>query len=119
MAKADFSNAFAKFANHEIKVATIKALDNAEIQYRELTMSEVDMFSKRLIKSYGEDNKTPEIDFDEASEIKYEKASLILVEPKMTVEQLKALPAGAIDAFNEINLLVENDEEGALDEKGN
>ena len=33
MAKTDFSNAFAKFANHEVKIAKIKALDGAEIKY--------------------------------------------------------------------------------------
>jgi hypothetical protein len=118
MKKADFSNAFAKFANHEVKVAYIKALD-AEVKYRELTMAEVDVFSKRMIKGYGEDNRTPEIDFDEANEIKYEKAAMILVEPKITVKELKALPAAAIEAINEINALVDGDEADGLDEKGN
>ena len=119
MAKTDFSKAFAKFANHEVKTATIKALDNAEIQYRELTMAEVDTFSKRLIKGYGEDGKTPEIDFDEANEIKYEKVAMILIQPKMTVEELKALPASAVEAINEINALVDGEDAEGVDEKGN
>jgi len=118
MAKIDYSNAFAKFANHEVKTAMIKAL-GAEIKYRDLTMAEVDVFSKRMIKGYGEDNRTPEIDFDEATEIKYEKVAMIMIEPKMTVEQLKALPAAAIEAINEINALVDGDNEDGIDEKGN
>ena len=118
MAKTDFSNAFAKFENHEVKTATIKAL-GADIQYRELTMAEVDTFSKRLIKGYGSDNKTPEIDFDEANEIKYEKVATILIDPKMTVKQLKALPASAVEAINEINALVDGDDIEGVDEKGN
>ena len=117
MAKTDFSNAFAKFANHEIKVATIKALDNAEVKYRELTMAENDAFTKRLIKDFGKDGKDAEIDFNEANEIKYEKVALMLVEPKMTIEMLKDLPASAIDAINEINALGELKDE--VDEKGN
>ena len=118
MAKTDFSQAFAKFANHEVKTAFIKALD-AEIQYRELTMQENDEFTKRLIKDFGTDGKNAEIDFEEANEIKYEKVSVMLVEPKMTVEDLKALPASAIEAINEINALGEPLDEKTVDAKGN
>ena len=117
MAKTDFSNAFAKFANHEVKVAVIKALDNAEIKYRELTMAESDAFTKRLIKDFGKDGKDAEIDFNEANEIKYEKVATMLVEPKMTIEDLKALPASAIGAINEINALGEAQPE--TDAEGN
>jgi hypothetical protein len=117
MAKTDFSNAFAKFANHEVKTATIKALDGAEVQYRELTMAENDAFTKRLIKDFGKDGKEAEIDFNEANEIKYEKVALMLIEPKMTIEDLKALPASAIDAINEINALGEMN--ASVDKEGN
>ncbi|RLA73552.1 MAG: hypothetical protein DRG30_06140 [Epsilonproteobacteria bacterium] len=96
------------------KIAKIKALGGAEIVYRDLTMQENDAFSKRLVKSYS-DGK-PEIDFDAASEIKYEKSAMILIDPEMTVEELKALPASAVSAINEINALLdvptEDDEEG-------
>ena len=117
MAKTDFSNAFAKFANHEVKVATIKALDDAEIKYRELTMAENDAFTKRLIKDFGKDGKDAEIDFNEANEIKYDKVALMLVDPALTVDELKALPSSAIDAINEINALGETDT--GVDDKGN
>ena len=116
MAKTDFSKAFAKFENHEVKTATIKAL-GADIQYRELTMQENDEFTKRLIKDFGADGKDAEIDFNEANEIKYEKVALMLIEPKMTVEQLKALPASAIEAINEINAL--GDVKDGIDKEGN
>jgi len=119
MAKTDFSAAFAKFANHEIKTAKIKALDGAEIKYRELTMAEGDAFSKRLIKGYGEDGQSPEIDYNAANEIKYEKAAMILVDPAMSVDDLKALSVQAIEAINEINALVDPDTKEEKDEEGN
>ncbi len=97
------------------KTAKIDALGGAEVTYRDLTMMENDEFSKRLIKDYN-DGK-PEIDFDEASEIKYEKAALILVDPVMTVEELKALPSSALSAINEINALIDPKDEDEA-EKG-
>jgi len=99
MAKTDYSNAFAKFANHTVKTAKIEALDGAEIKYRDLTMAEGDEFSKRLIKGYGEDGQTPEIDYNAANEIKYEKAALILIDPPKTVEELKEIYAGRVDVI--------------------
>jgi hypothetical protein len=117
MAKTDFSNAFAKFANHEVKTAKIKALDGAEIKYRELTMAETDAFTARIVKKYATDNADAEIDFNAAAEIKYEKVALMLIEPKMTVEELKALPASATAAITEINSLVEDDD--MVDNEGN
>ncbi len=114
MAKT-YTNPFDMFGGNEVKRAVIEALGGAEISYRELSMLESDGFSKRLVKSYGEDGRTPELDFDAATEIKYEKASLVLVDPKMTVEQLKALSAHAVGAINEINALVDPE----VDEEGN
>ncbi len=110
------TNPFAVFTA-EHKVAKIEALNNAEITYRELTMQENDAFSKRLIKDYN-DGK-PIINFDAATEIKYEKAAKILIEPKMTVAQLKALPASAVAAINEINALIDPTDAEVDGEEGN
>jgi len=118
MAKIDFSKAFAKFANNEVKTAKIEALDGAEIKYRDLTMSENDAFTNRLIKGVDKQGEA-EIDYAEANEIKYEKAAMILVEPKMTVEELKALPASAAEAINEINALIDAQKDDVATPEGN
>jgi len=117
MAKKDYAQAFAKFSTG-VKVAKIKALDNAEIQYRELTMLESDEFINRFIKEVNEDG-SPKFDIEEAMQVKYEKVALILIEPKMTVEDLRALPASASDAINEIIALVDISEADLSDEEGN
>ncbi len=109
-------NAFALFTT-EPKKAKIEALDGAEITYRELTMLENDSFSKRLVKGYGDDGVTPEIDFEEATLIKYEKASAMLIEPAMTVEELQELASSALGAINEIIALGESKD--MLDKEGN
>lgn len=105
------TNPFAIFANNEVKTAKIKALGGAEIKYRELTMAENDAFTKRIIKEFNGD--TPDIDLEAANEVKYEKVAAMLIEPKMSVEELKQLSIGAADAINEIAALGEADvEEG-------
>jgi len=106
MAKTNYSNAFAKFLNNDVKTAKIEALDGAEIKYRDLTMAESDAFTNRLIKDVKKDGKA-DIDFVEANKIKYEKVALILIEPQMTVEELRAFPSSAAEAINEINALVD------------
>ena len=80
-------------------------------------MAETDAFTARIVTKYATDSTEAEIDFDAASEIKYEKAALVLIDPKMTVEELKALPASATAAINEINALVETDD--MVDKEGN
>ena len=101
-----YANAFDMFNATETKTAIIKSLGDTEVEYRELTMAESDAFSKRLIKDYGTDGSAPVIDYNEATELKYEKASKILINPKMTVAQLKALPASAMEAINEITEII-------------
>ena len=108
-------NPFLKYAV-ETKTAFIKALD-AEIEYRDLTMVEKDNFNKRMVKEYGGDGE-PELDFDELTEMKYEKASTILVKPAMTVDELKALSSAALPAIAEINALVSEEIEPVLDDEG-
>ena len=119
MGKTDYTNAFAMFAAVENKTAVIKALGGATITYRDLTMNEADAFSQRLIKSYGKDGGAPEIDYDEANKIKYEKVALILIEPKMSVDDLKKLSVHALEAINEISALVDPETKDETDKKGN
>ena len=119
MAKKDFSMAFAKFANNEIKDATLS--DGTEIRYRELTMREQDSFTSRLIKDSngvtGGDT-TPNINYDAFNEIKYEKAAAILVEPSVTADELREFRGfGAM--LNEINALADKSDGEGLDEEGN
>jgi hypothetical protein len=115
---AKTGNPFDMFKSGEVKTAKIEALGGAEIKYRELTMAESDAFAKRLVKDYGTDGSSPVIDFDAANEIKYEKAATILVDPPMTVEQLKQLSGSAMAAITEINNLVEKGDD-MVDEAGN
>jgi hypothetical protein len=111
-------NVFDMFSTSETHTAEIKALNGAKVTYRYLTMAEQDAFSKRLVKDFGADGSKPIIDFEEATKIKYEKAALILVEPKMSVKDLMALSSNAVEAINEINALIEGEDEG-VDEEGN
>ena len=95
-----------KFINNEVFKAKVEALDNAEISYRKLTMSEADMFTDKMIKDFGEDG-TPVINRESMNEIKYEKIALCLIEPKMSIEDLKDLPADAINVITEIGFLID------------
>ena len=111
-------NPFLAFMGVEKKKAIIKALGDAEITYRDLTLAENDAFTKRIIKKMSSDGGQPEIDFDQASEVKYEKASLMLVEPTMTVDDLKNMRGAlALEALNEILALLEPEEND--DDEGN
>ena len=109
-------NPFDVFITTE-KKATVEAL-GAEITYRELTMAEADSFNKRLLKDY--DGKgDPTIDLAEATQINYEKVSLAVVTPELTVEYLQSLGTGASKAITEIIKLVDGTKDDGLDEEGN
>ena len=110
------TNPFAQFVTTE-KKKYIKALD-AEITYRELTMAENDKFTKKLIKGYSKDGGA-EFDMAEATEVGYEKVALCLIDPKMTVAELKALPASASSAINEIIKAIEGSQDEMVDDEGN
>ena len=94
----------------------IEAL-NAEVKYRSLTMSESDAFNKRLLGNY--DGKgDPQIDINEATKINYEKVALCMIEPKMSIGDLKALPVTAAKAITEIVKAIDGrEDEVAEDEK--
>ncbi len=110
-------DAFALFTT-EPKTAVIKALGDVEITYRELSMLENDKFAERMVKGYGgEDGLTPQMDYKEATKIKYEKVSAMLLDPKKTVEELEAMGSSAQAAFTEILAL--GGEKDMVDEEGN
>jgi len=113
--KKDFTNPFTQFITGK-QTANIKALNDAEITYRELTLAESDVFAKRMIKDELDADGKPQFDMDEATEVKYEKVSAMLIEPEMSVEELKALPSSAQSAIEEILNLLNDDE---TDEEGN
>ena len=104
MAKANVN----PFDIYEIKTkkAVIKALGNAEIEYKEFTMEESDTFQKMVVKGL-DDNGKPIPDMDKYVDVKYYKVATALVNPPMTVEQLKKLPKKAAEAIDEILALVE------------
>ncbi len=109
------TNPFSIFQDTE-KTAFIKSL-NAEIRYRELSMAEADAFNKRFIKDYRVGDDTPNVDMTEVTKIAYEKIAICMIEPEMTVEELKNLGASASKAIQEIGKLIdgredEDDKEG-------
>jgi len=114
---AKTTNPFGIFNATEEKTAFIEAL-NADIKYRLLTMNEADNFNKRLLKDYkgvGE----PTVDLSEASAISYEKIALCLIDPKMTVADLKALPTSASKAIGQISKVIEGSTDDEDKSEGN
>ena len=111
---ANKNNPFAMYAT-KTKKANIKAMGGEEIEYREITMDEDDSFRKMMIKGFDKDGK-PELDVDKYTEVRYHKVAACMLNPKMSVEELKALPKSAEDAINEIAALISGDTE---EEEGN
>lgn len=93
------ANPFSLFTLGE-QTVFIEAL-NAEVTFRSLTMSESDEFNKRLLKGYT-GKGDPQVDMNEATKINYEKVAMCLISPKMSIEDLKALPVTANKAIGEI-----------------
>ena len=110
-----YVNPFTQFITGT-QLAKIKALGDAEIEYRELTLAENDAFTKKMIKDDLDADGKPQFDMDMATEVKYEKVSAMLVKPEMSVEELKALPSSAQSVIEEILDLVNPSED---EETGN
>jgi hypothetical protein len=110
-------NIFAQFAGATEKEATLttEPLAGKKIKYRELTMIEADQFTKRLVKGYDSEGK-PELDMEGLTESKYEKAALCLIEPTVTVEELKGFDGSFADVLTEINTLIDGKEIADEDE---
>ena len=101
-------NIFAQFAGATEKeaVLTTEPLKGSTIKYRELTMIESDDFSKKMVDGYDDEGK-PKLDMDAYTEIKYEKAAMCLIDPKVTVKELKSFNNSFIKTLNEINNLID------------
>jgi len=97
---------FDKFKT-QTKVVKIKALDNQEITIRELTVQESNDFYKKLV---GEPKPDGGLNFNykEVFSIKLEKVAVAMVEPKVTMDELRELSEGATEAINEIAEAIEN-----------
>ena len=89
------ANPFAKFVTKSSKVK-VKALNNATVEVREPTISEVSDFYKMLT---GEDGKFNNANFLDA---KIDRVASCMIEPKMTSDELKALGSSSADAIGEI-----------------
>ena len=111
---AKLANVFAQFQGHEPKTATV---GDFEIKYRTLTIAESDGFQKRTVKGFDSDGK-PQFNFNEISKIRYEKVSMGLIEPKITVKELEAMEADASKTIIEIEALISGTED-TTDEEGN
>jgi len=107
-------NPFAQFTGAIEKTVHIDSL-NADITYRPLTMAEDDAFNLRLLK--GSTQANPEMNMEEATKIKYEKIALMLINPKVTVKELKELH-GASKVIVEILQKIEPSNE-IVDKEGN
>lgn len=89
------ANPFTKFVTKSKKVKIV-ALGNAMVEVREPTISEVADFYKLLT---GEDGKFNNANFLDA---KIERVANCMVEPKMSIEELKALGSSSADAIGEV-----------------
>ena len=92
------TNPFLSFVVEE-KKAVLESLDEYEITYRDLTKAEADGFTKRLIKGYGKDGKSPEIDYDASFLIAVEKIALTMIDPKVTVDELNSFENAKVTAL--------------------
>ena len=107
-------NPFDKFMKHDEHKAYIKSLDY-EITYRKLTMAEDDAFNIRLLEGVSKENQN--LNVKQGSEIKYEKISTMLIDPMVTVDQLKSMDADAGKVIIEILKVIEKDD--MIDDEGN
>jgi len=108
-------NPFSKFTGVPSQTAFIKSL-GAEVTFRKLTMIEDDAFNLRLLKGSTQEN--PHMNMEEATEIKYEKIALLLIEPKITVKELKTLDSDAGKVIIEILKVIEPKSD-VVDDEGN
>ena len=94
-------NPFGKFKVGTKKVK-IKALENAEVTIQELSVAQSTDFYKRVIKGFDEEGKA-ELNYNELADIKLEKVAAGMIEPYMSLEELKGLANSANKAIDEIS----------------
>jgi len=106
-------NIFTQIFGNEPVEHHIEALGQT-VKLRKLTLKEQWEFQQRMIKSVH--GKDIEINYEEATKIKYEKIAKALVEPSMSAEELMSLPADAEPAINEIYALIDPKGAAAVEE---
>jgi hypothetical protein len=100
------ANPFSKFKVQTKKVK-IKALDNAEVTVQELSVAQSTDFYKRVVKGFDENGKV-ELNYNELADIKIEKVAAGMIEPYMSLDELKGLANGANKAIDEIAEAIDN-----------
>ncbi len=93
----------------------VKALGGAEVKVRPLTLEESIAFQREMVKGVGPDGK-PILNADKIYDVRLERVAAVLVEPKMTIDDLKKLSAEAMDAIVEIDDAIR---EKGTDDSGN
>ena len=105
------TNPFGKFKTKTKKVK-IEALDGATVTIQELTVAQSTDFYKRVVKGFITDPITKEskadLNYDELADIKLEKVSASMIEPYMSLEQLRELASEASTAIEEIASAIDN-----------
>lgn len=87
---------------------TVEIESLGKIKLREFTVEESTAYSKRMVLINEEGDA--KLNYNDIAEIKLDKVSAALVEPKMTVEQLKALNSNAIEVIEAINKAIDEHE---------
>lgn len=104
-------NPFLQFTP-KTETIVVKSLGNAEVTVRQLSQGEGSEISKGVFE--GLDAKgEPVINVEKAIEAKFERVAAMLVEPAMTVDELKGLTSDVMPVIDEIlTLTTSKTEEG-------
>lgn len=103
-------NPFTKLALKSKKIK-VKALGGEEVTIQELNVAQSNEFQKRLVKGLKEDGSA-ELDYNQMIDIRAEKVVMSLIEPKITLDELRNLPAKVgNEVINEIADAIEGLEE--------
>ncbi len=117
MAKKKTANPFDIF-KQEVKTAHIESI-NATVQYKELTLKELDALNKSMVKGYDPVTNEPDLDMDAALMLKYKKVEMMLVEPTITVEELQEFTGDGQKFIKEMLALLAKVDNELVDEEGN
>ncbi len=102
----------------EVKTAHIKSID-ADVQYQELTLRELDELNKSMVKGYDAITNEPDLDMDAALVLKYKKVAMMMVEPAVTVEELQGFTGGGQEFITEMLALLAKVDDDLVDKEGN
>lgn len=100
------------------KIETTKhhiAALNAEIELKQLTLAESSVIDNILYSEGFDKDGKPKLTMEAINKAKLQRVAMALVKPKMSVEELLALPSEASEAINEIADILnpqKQDEEG-------